>query len=205
MSRCQPLGLSSAATRPAVSSWSSRGIGRGFLSAGYTRQIRPRSCPSRRSSVFSRSSLIHCGCSITKRYMSTTHSAPSGPVRIVAGRNQGSCEPRNSDCCSSAARSPRNKHAVGRDDLAADAVVDRVGEEGIAGEFRPQQFIAVDHRAAQAGPRCRAGPSGGQGSPSAWCVTTQPHGYDVRSGVRSTRPGGAATCGLRRTYRSSTA
>ena len=39
---------------------------------------------------------IQVGCSITKRYMSLIHRAPSGPVRTIDGRNQLSVDARNS-------------------------------------------------------------------------------------------------------------
>ena len=65
VSRCQPLGLSSAATSPAVSSLSSRGIAAASCRPGK----RDRSCPARcrpagRASA-SQSSGIHSGCSMT--------------------------------------------------------------------------------------------------------------------------------------------
>ena len=116
---------------------------------------RGRSAPCRRRrgrrASPSRSGLIQRGCSITKRYMSTTHSAPSGPVRTWTGRNQLSVEARNSEACSSSARWPAKVTPSGVEDLAVDQVVDRLADEGVAGVVRRRAGVAVDRRAARRG------------------------------------------------------
>src|SRR5947208_952185 len=70
--------------------------------------MRPMSAPARVSTRDSRSGGIQRGCSITKRYMSTTHTAPSGPVRTCTGRNQLSADARNSRAASPSAPCPSN-------------------------------------------------------------------------------------------------
>ena len=66
--------------------------------------MRPLSSPALRFTRACISGEIHSGCSSTKRYMSATYRAPSGPIRRVVGRNQGSVLARNSDCSSPTAR-----------------------------------------------------------------------------------------------------
>ena len=96
--------------------------------------MRPRSCPARRSSCFCDSAGIHCGCSITARYMSTTHRAPSGPVRAIVGRNQLSADDRNSRPLFVLGPAADERHAVGGEVHPVDEVVDRLADEEVAGE-----------------------------------------------------------------------
>ena len=110
-----------------------------------------RGRPAGRASSASPSG-IHSGCSMTARYMSATHSAPSGPVwmhrrpePVVGSR------PGTPTVCSSAARRLVKVTPVRRHDLAVDEVVDRLADEGVAGERRAEQVVAVDDGAARRG------------------------------------------------------
>ena len=108
VSRCQPLGLSRAATRPGrvepVEARDGPGLLVDRIDAIDPPLLRCRrggraSSPSRRESTRDARS--------TARYMSAIQRAPSGPVLSIVGRNQLSLEARNSRFASSGPRRPR--------------------------------------------------------------------------------------------------
>ena len=80
----------------------------------------------------SRSAVIHFGCSMIMRYMSTTHSAPSGPFLRSTGRNQLSADAKNSDFCSLGARNAGERRPQRLENSPRDQVMHRLAHEGVA-------------------------------------------------------------------------
>ena len=108
--------------------------------------MRPRSSPPRRSIFICQSREIHSGCSITKRYISATHSAPSGPVRTLTGRDQLSVEARNSRSRSSSARRDVKVDPFGFRICRFDQIVNRLTHEGVPVVLFTQKLIPVNRR-----------------------------------------------------------
>ena len=146
VSRCQPLGLSRAATRPMCPG--RRGEGWAAASCQPDRRDRVALLAARAEvELFSHSSGIHSGCSIVWRYMSATQRAPSGPVLSIVGRNQLSLEARNSRSRLIWSATAAEGHAVRLEHHPVHHVMDRFADEQARVEPRAEQLVTIRRRA----------------------------------------------------------
>src|SRR2546430_1606246 len=111
--------------------------------------MRPMSCPARTSSFATSSGGIQRGCSMTKRYMSTTHRQPSGPGRRGPGRIPAAGRRRDPGP-PLVVGPPAGEGRVARDEAQpVDGHADRLAGERVATELLAEQLVAVDAQAAR--------------------------------------------------------